>query len=169
MCPKNKPDKVVVINYWLSKGMPTVKKTKRMLTAAMAAGLILSLLIGCNSLSSIIKKPQTLEERVNAYMQTKIDNRWDLAYSFFDSASKKQLTKEQYSFRPRQFSYTGFRIEDINILPSGDRATVKVRIDMLFMGYAFKGDEGKLQRQEWVKEKGRWYVVRNPQPSNEMP
>ena len=41
------------------------------------------------------------------------------------------------------------------MLPSGDQATVKVRIDISFMGYNFKGAP---QTQNWVKEKGEWFV-----------
>lgn len=125
---------------------------------AATACLIVVLFTGCAALSSLIKKQETLEERVKGYMQAQIDKEWDRAYSFFDSASRKEVPRGTYLNQPRKLSYTGFRIEEITVLPSGDQATVRVRIDLLFMGYEFKGDKGGPERQEWVKEKGAWFV-----------
>jgi hypothetical protein len=59
-------------------------------------------------------------------------------------------------------SYTGFAIEEIQMLPSGDQATVKVRIDIMAMTFNFKGVS---QTQNWVKENGEWYVKSEP-PKN---
>jgi len=41
------------------------------------------------------------------------------------------------------------------MLPSGDQATVKVRIDISFMGYVFPRAP---QTQNWVKENGGWFI-----------
>ena len=41
------------------------------------------------------------------------------------------------------------------MLPSGDEAMVKVRMDIPYMGYNFQGVS---QMQSWVKEKGQWFV-----------
>ena len=65
------------------------------------------------------------------------------------------MTRESYVNRTRKLSYKGFKIEEITVLPSGDQATVKVRIDISYMGYNFKGAP---QTQNWVKEKGEWFV-----------
>ena len=52
-------------------------------------------------------------------------------------------------------NFKAFSIEEIKVLPSGDQATVKVRMDFPYMGYTFKGVS---QMQTWVKEKGEWFV-----------
>jgi len=88
-------------------------------------------------------------------MQAQIDKKWELAYSFFDASSREKLTRESYVNKPRKLSFTGFAIEEITILPSGDKAEVKVKIDILYMGYNFKGAP---QVQNWSKENGAWYV-----------
>jgi hypothetical protein len=42
----------------------------------------------------------------------------------------------------------------MTMLPSGEQATVKVRTDISFMGYDFKGAP---QTQNLVKERGEWF------------
>jgi hypothetical protein len=131
-----------------------VKNTAKMLLAA-ACCLTVIVFAGCASLSPTPATQETLEERVRQYMQAQIDGNWDLAYSFYDSSSRREIRRESYISRPRKLSYKGFEIEEITGLPSGDQATVKVKIDLLYMGYNFKGAP---QTQEWVKEKGAWFV-----------
>lgn len=131
-----------------------MKITGRTLLAA-ACCLIVILSAGCAALSPLTTKQETLEERVNQYMQAQIDGKWDLAYSFFDASSREKITRESYVNRPKKLSYTEFAIEEITVLPSGDQAEVKVKIDLSFIGYNFKGAP---QTQNWVKEKGAWFV-----------
>jgi hypothetical protein len=135
-----------------------VKSTRRTLSAATGC-LILILLAGCAALSPLTTKQETLEERVKNYMQAQIDGKWDYAYSFFDASSRQKVAREGYVHQTRKVSCKGFAIEEITVLPSGDQATVKVRMHISFMGYDF---ERAPQTQNWVKEKGAWFV--NSQP-----
>jgi hypothetical protein len=130
-----------------------MKSDRRKLLAAGCC-LMLILSAGCAALSPITTKQETLEERVNNYMQAQIDGKWDRAYTFFDSSSRERIARESYVHRPRNLSFKGFRIEEITTPPSGDEATVKVRIDISIMGYDFKGGP---QTQRWVKERGEWF------------
>ena len=131
-----------------------MKSTRRKLSAATGC-LILILLAGCAALSPLTTKQETLEERVKNYMQAQIDGKWDYAYSFFDASSRKKVTREGYVHQARKVSYKGFAIEEIAVLPSGDQATVNIMIHISFMGYDFKRAP---QTQNWVKEKGAWFV-----------
>ena len=116
---------------------------------------MLILLVGCAALSSMTAKEVPLEERVKGYMQAQMERKWDLAYAFFDSSSREAVTRESYMGRTRNANFKAFSIEEITVLPSGDQATVKVRVDIPYMGYEFKGIS---QKQSWVKEKGEWFV-----------
>lgn len=136
-----------------------MKSNGRMLLAAVCC-LMLILSAGCAALSPIPTKQETLDERVKNYMQAQIDGKWDHAYSFFDSSSRETVSRESYVNRTRNLSYKGFAIEEITMLSSGDQATVKVRIDISFMGYDFKGAP---KTQNWVKERGEWFVKHEPQ------
>ena len=138
-----------------------MKRNGRMLLVA-ACCLILISAAGCAGLSSIAVKQESLEERVRNYLQAQIDRKWDRAYEFLDSSSRKTTVRESYVYRTRQLSYTGFAIEEIHMLPSGDQATVKVRIDVMAMTFNFKGVS---QTQNWVKESGEWFVKSEP-PQN---
>jgi hypothetical protein len=138
-----------------------MKRNGRLLLAA-ACCLMLILSAGCAALSSITAKQESLEERIRNYLQAQIDRKWDRAYEFLDSSSRKTIVRESYVYRTRKLSYTGFAIEEINMLPSGDQATVKVRVDVMAMTFNFKGVS---QTQDWVKERGEWFVKPEP-PKN---
>jgi hypothetical protein len=129
-----------------------VKKNGRTLLAA-ACCLILILSAGCAALSPAKEEP--LEERVKNYMQAQMERNWDRAYGFFDSSSREKVARESYVNRVRTVNFKAFSIEEITVLPSGDQATVKVRMDIPYMGYNFQGIS---QMQAWVKEKGEWFV-----------
>jgi hypothetical protein len=131
-----------------------VKSNRRTLLAAVCF-LMLILSAGCADLSPLTAKRETLEERVKNYMQAQVDQKWDRAWSFFDSSSRETVSRESFVNRTRKLSYKGFAIEEIKRFPSGDQATVKVRIDISFMGYDFKRAP---QTQTWVKERGEWFV-----------
>ena len=126
---------------------------------AVVCCLIVILLAGCAALSSFVAG-EPIEERVKQYMQAQIDGKWGRAYSFLDSSSRETMPQERYVNRTGKLSYKGFAIEEITVLPSGDQATVKVKIDISFMGYDFKKAP---QTQTWVKEKGEWVVKLQPQ------
>jgi hypothetical protein len=110
---------------------------------------------GCAAVSPITVKEESLEERVTNYMQAQITRKWDRAYTFLDSSSREQVTRESYVYRTRKLPYKRFAIDEIKVLPSGDQATVKVKMDISYMGYNFQGVS---QMQNWVKEKGEWFV-----------
>jgi len=134
-----------------------MKNKKKTLSAASGC-LLLILLTGCAAIWPLGSKQVPLEDRINNFMQAQVDRNWSQAYSFFDSDSRENIIQEEFMSQSRKISFTGFRIEEIDMLPSADRATVKVRIDLLFMGFEFKGDKGGPQTQQWVKEKGAWFV-----------
>jgi hypothetical protein len=125
--------------------------------------LILS--AGCAALSSVTAQKESLEERVQNYMQAQIEKKWDRAYTFFGSSARARITRESYVNRPRRAPYKGFVIDEIKVLPSGNQATVKVRIDVSYRGYNF---EAMSQMQDWVKERGEWFVEPEP-PSQKNP
>jgi hypothetical protein len=131
-----------------------VKNSGRTLLAA-ACCLMLILSAGCAALSPIAAQEESLDQRVTNYMQAQLERKWDRAYAFFDSSSREKATRESYVYRPRKTSFKAFAIDEIKVLPSGDEATVKVRLDIPHMGYNFKGVS---QMQNWVKEKGEWFV-----------
>jgi hypothetical protein len=133
-----------------------VKNNGRMLLAA-ACCLMLILSAGCAALFPTKEEP--LEERVKNYLQAQIDRKWDRAYEFLDSSSREKVTRESYVNQPRRLPYRKFTIEEITVAPSGDQATVKIKTDVSYKGYNFKGAS---QIQHWVKEKGGWFVKSGP-------
>jgi len=123
--------------------------------------LILS--AGCAALAPVKEEP--LEERVKAYMQAGIDRKWGRAYEFLDSSSREKVDRDTYLSQPRKVPYRKFTIDEITVAPSGDQATVKIKTDIAYKGYTFKGAS---QEQHWVKEKGAWFVKAAP-PSRKHP
>jgi hypothetical protein len=135
-----------------------VKTNARMSWAALCL-LMLIWSAGCAALSPVATKQESLEERVKQFMQAQVDGKWDRAYSFFDSSSREQTTRESYVNQSRKMSYRGYGIKEITVLSPGDQATVKVTYDIFLMGYEFKGAP---KTQTWVKENGAWFVKREP-------
>ena len=117
--------------------------------------LIVILLAGCAASTSLGTKQEPLDERVKNYMQAQIDGEWDHVYSFFHSSYSEKVSKEAFVNQDRKVSFKRFEIEEITVLPSGDEATVKVRIDISIMGYVFPRAP---QKQNWAKENGGWFV-----------
>lgn len=132
-----------------------MKNTRRTLSTAVGCLILILLTAGCAALSPLATKQETIEERVKNYMQAQVDGKWDQAYSFFAASSREQVTKESYISQTRKLTYKGFTIEEITLLPPGDQATVKVRIDIAFMGYVFPRAP---QTQNWTQENERWFV-----------
>jgi hypothetical protein len=136
-------------------------KNKILIFPTLTACLLLFLVVGCAGLSpKASDKKATLEERVQKYMQAQVDQQWNTAYSFLNASSREQTPREQYIQQTRKATYTGFEIDEINVLPEGDKAKVRVRIDISFMGFELKRAP---HNQEWVKEKGVWYVNIHPE------
>lgn len=132
-----------------------MNNTRRRLTTAAGCLMLILLAAGCAGLSPLASKQAPLEERVKDYMQAQVDQKWDEAYLFFDTFSRQEVPRESYIQKTRQASYTGFTVEEITLLPSGDQATVKVKINISFMGYELNKAP---HQQEWVKENGSWFV-----------
>ena len=133
-----------------------MKNNRRTLLAA-ACCLMLILSAGCAALSPVKEEP--LEERVKNYMQAQIDRKWDRAYEFLDSSSRESVTRESYLSQNRRLPYRKYTIDEIAVSPSGDQATVKIKTDISFQGFNFKGASFI---QHWVKEKGAWFVKSAP-------
>ena len=129
-----------------------MKNNGRTLLAA-ACCLMLILSAGCAALSPVKEEP--LEERVKNYMQAQIDRKWDRAYEFLDSSSRESVTRESYLSQNRRLPYRKYTIDEIAVAPSGDQATVKIKTDISYQGFNFKGASSI---QHWVKEKGGWFV-----------
>jgi hypothetical protein len=139
-----------------------VKNNGRTLLVA-ACCLMLILSAGCAALSPTKQEP--LEERVKNYMQALIDRRWDRAYEFLDSSSRETVTRESYISRTRRLPYQKFTIDEVTVAPSGDQATVKIKTDVTYKTYTFKGAS---HVQLWVREKGAWFI-RSAPPSKSNP
>ena len=136
-----------------------MKNTKITLSNATACLVSILLMAGGAAFFPQATPEASLEERVSDYMQAQVDQKWDRAYLFLNDSSRRQVSREKYIHQTRKASYTGFEIEEITVQPEGDQATVKVRIDILFMGFELKRTP---HTQTWVKEKGTWFIVAQP-------
>ena len=109
---------------------------------------------GCASFPQ--QRPEeSLRKRVDALMQAKIEERWDAVYNLYDSSFRKTTPKEKFVYSTRNMRFKNFSIEEIEILPSGQEAKVKVRSDISVQGFDFKGVP---EAQHWIREKGKWLL-----------
>lgn len=138
-----------------------MKCNGRILWAA-AYALILSLSAGCASLSPINPK-QALEERVGNYMQARTDGEWNKVYTFFDPSYRERVSLESFVHTPKNILFKTFKVEEINVSPSENQATVKLRIDIALQGVTFPDAP---QTQHWIKESGEWFLKKAGQKMN---
>ena len=132
-----------------------MKHNGRMLLAA-AACCFLTLILSAECAALSPKNPQqSLEDKVGDYMQAQIDEKWDRVYSFLEPSYREEVSRENFVHRTRKMFLKAFTIETIKILPSGNQATVKVRIDVSFRGTTF---QKALKTQHWTKQNGEWFV-----------
>lgn len=119
---------------------------------------IVLLVCGCAGLS--LKSPESsLQERVNGFMQAQINQQWNDAYRYHDSAYRKLVSKDDYLRRPRQMQISAYEIKSITVGPSEKTASVKLKLDLKIQGYEFKGGP---QTQKWVKEYRKWFIKIQP-------
>jgi hypothetical protein len=102
---------------------------------------------------------ETLKKRVEGLMGARIQGNWAEVYDFYDSAFRETISREDFDNHPRNMLFKSFRIEEIEILPSGEEATVKVRMDFSARGYDFKDAP---ENQQWIKQEGQWFLKVRP-------
>ena len=111
-------------------------------------------LAACATFSSQTPE-ESLQERVTAYMQARVDDRWNDVYDCFDKSIKESVSREEFAAQPSNMDFTGFQIDSIDVADSGKEAQVVVKVDFNVQGFDFKGTP---QKQTWIKEGRSWYI-----------
>ena len=96
-------------------------------------------------------------------MQARIDGEWNKVYTFFDSSYRKTVSRESFVHTQRNILFKAFKVKEINVSPSENQATVKVRIDIALQGVTFPDAP---QTQYWIKESGEWFLKKTGQKMN---
>lgn len=135
----------------------------RRIFLALLPFLALTFSIGC-AFFPPQRPEESLQKRVEGLMQAKIDGKWDVVYTFYDASFRNAVSKENFANRTRNLRFKGFKIEEIEMLPSSKEARVKVGMDISLQGFDFK-DAPK--NQHWIKEEGKWFL--KVQPSRDNP
>jgi len=100
------------------------------------------------------KAEESLRKRVEGLMQAKVDGKWDVVYTYYDTGFRKAASQENFTKRSGRMDFKSFTIESLEILPSGNEATVKLKTDISMQGFDFKG---KQEKQHWIKQDGEWF------------
>lgn len=132
-------------------------------------GFIFLIIGACLSACSVFQfKPakEVLQSRVQGLMDAKINNEWGTVYEFYASSYKEHYSRDAFLMKSRKSSVLRYEIESIEINPSGDEATVKIKNDMSAMSFEFPGI---VMTQKWVKEGWSWYLQVNPVSKKELP
>lgn len=98
---------------------------------------------------------EALRQRVDLMMNAKVNDDWDVVYDLMDSSYRKRMTKQNFLNMNREIQFSNYRFESFEIDPTGDTAIVKVKYDMSVKVFDF---EDQLETQQWMREKGKWYL-----------
>jgi hypothetical protein len=113
-----------------------------------------TLLNACATLQ--LKAPdEVLRERAEGLMNAKMNNDWGEVYEYFDSSYRKSKSKENFVKINREMHLLKYAIDSIEIDPSGEEATVKVRYDVNLKIFEFNDI---LDTQQWIKQGSNWYI-----------
>jgi hypothetical protein len=139
----------------------TVKNERTVIASLLLIVWVVFTLAGCTTPFSSQTPEVSLQERVTAYMQARVDGRWNDVYDFFDSSIKESLSRDQFVAQPSNMVFTGFQIDSIDVAASGKEAEVVVKVDFNVQGFDFKGTP---QKQTWIKEGRSWYIMQRSKP-----
>lgn len=118
-------------------------------------GGVVFLLAGCQTLQVQPVSPETqLRERVTAYWTAKADNDSIETYPFYASRYREEVPLKTHA-RRGNITFSEWRLESLEVLPSGEEARVTVLADMKVMGLTF---ENATMTEKWVLEEGSWYL-----------
>jgi hypothetical protein len=120
--------------------------------------LILGAYLGACSTFPFRPAQEELRARVDGLMTARINNEWGKVYEFHTPSYKENTSRDAFLGKSRQSNVVRYEIESIEISPSGDEATVKVKNDMSAMNFDFPG---VVMTQKWVKVRWNWYLEVN--------
>ena len=100
----------------------------------------------------------SLESRVTAHWQAKVNGNWREAYAFLCRAYRSQVTEDSY-VSSSNLKFLAFRVAAVEMDPERTRATVTVRFDVNGMGITFKDISFQ---EEWINEDRSWYLCPKP-------
>lgn len=117
--------------------------------------LILGAYLGACSTFPFRPAEEELRARVDGLMTARINSEWGKVYDFYAPSYKENNLRDAFIGKSRQSNVARYEIESIEISPSGDEATVKVKNDMSAMSFEFPGI---VMTQRWVKDGWNWYL-----------
>jgi hypothetical protein len=103
---------------------------------------------------------ELLRQRVMAYWNYKIEQKFDKSYEYEDPLFRKEVDMVNYirSFHVGRFAWAGASIEQIHT--EGDVATVDMKMTIKVMLSHSKNLESQsFVKEKWVKVDGNWYHI----------
>jgi hypothetical protein len=96
---------------------------------------------------------ENLRIRVEDMMNARVNDDWGKVYGYLDSGYRNRVSKTNFLNIRREMDITSYKIESIEILPSGKEATVQVKQNISIKVFDFKD---QAEKQQWVKEGFSW-------------
>ena len=100
----------------------------------------------------------SLEKRVGAFWEAKVQGEWEKAYDFLCDDYRAQTPREDF-VRSASLHILSFKVEAVDLQDGGKKAAVTVSFDTTAMGFELKGIKTK---DEWVNEDGVWRICLRP-------
>lgn len=134
-----------------------ILKKMRFLTPVVLT-VLAAFLAGCASLP-VRNRTGLLRLRAEQIMKAKVAGDWATVYDILEPAFRGKVPKKAFVNRTRNILFKGFKIKELQLMPSGKQATIKAAYDISMRGYDFKDAP---EVQHWVFEEGQWYLKMKP-------
>jgi len=96
----------------------------------------------------------SLENRVGAFWEAKVQGEWGKAYDFLCDDYRAQTPRKDFG-RSANLRILSFKIEAIELQDGDKKAIVTVSFDTTSMGFELKGIKIK---DEWINEDDLWCI-----------
>ncbi len=128
--------------------------------------LVIGVCLGACSTFPFKPAEEVLRSRVDGLMKAKVNNEWGEIYEYHCSSYKEAISRDNFLVRSRMSSIKRYEIVSIEISPSEDEATVKLKNDMNVMSFDFPGI---IMTQKWLQEGWSWYLYVDHTPTRSLP
>jgi hypothetical protein len=118
--------------------------------------MMLSAVWLCSCSTLPFRSPEeNLRIRVDEMMNARVNDDWGKVYDYLDSGYRNRISKTNFLNIRREMDITSYKIESIEVLPSGKEATVQVKQNISIKVFDFKD---QVEKQQWVKDGFSWHL-----------
>jgi len=129
---------------------------KNILTVLFLCTIVL--FYSCDAFKTTTSPEETLKERINLLMTSKLNGDWATVYDLYNTNFKNKISKKSFN-RSKNMTFISYRIESLEMDTSKKMADAVVKSEIETGGYTLKDVP---ENQHWIIENGEWFLAVKP-------